>query len=128
MSRHPSYGLQPDGPTPGPHATAMARDDGPLVRIVDGRPCIDSTDAARALRLHSHDPLWRRYDQFRAAGKLHPVTLDPVPLYDLEAIDRLAHPEKYVEDVFEPARGVEVALIASFAALVAVIVIVAVVR
>lgn len=38
---------------------------------------VDSTEAARIVRRHPHDPLFARYDSLRAAGLLRPAQLDP---------------------------------------------------
>lgn len=89
---------------------------------------ISSTEAARLLRTSPHDPLaWARLDQLRASGKLKPIRVDSDCWYLESDVLAAARPWEH-EDVFEPARAVEVALIASLVALVAVVVLVAVVR
>ena len=67
-----------------------------------GEALLDSTDAARLLRLHPHDPLFRRYDTLRATGKLRPAHVDPVVLFRQSDVDRL-RPDRLD---MEPAQGV----------------------
>ena len=55
-----------------------------------GEALLDSTDAARLLRLNPSDPLFRRYDQLRANGALRPAVLDPVVLFRAKDVERLA--------------------------------------
>lgn len=76
---------------------------------------IDSTEAARMLRLSPHDPLFRRYDILRAAGRLKPVSLDPVRFNvdDVRALAMLPDPclDAPADDPLRPARGVMFALL-----------------
>ena len=103
--------FRPGGPVPTRTPVVVTPDDGPFVRVVDGRPCIDSTDTARQLRLHPSDPLFRRYEALRASGRLRPVTLEPVPLFDYDEVARLARPWEPVDGLDDPlreARGIVV--------------------
>lgn len=102
MSPTTRPGYLPGGPVPRPRVMQLGADE-VLVRTHEGVPVLDATDTARRLRLHSHDPLFRRYDQLRATGALRPVTIDPVPLYRVTDVDRLARPWEYTDG--EPARG-----------------------
>lgn len=84
---------------------------------------ITSTEAARILRTSPHDPLaFHRLDGLRATGKLKPIWVGDDQLgarFLRSDVERLARPWEHVDelepvdDVFEPARGVEIALIAS---------------
>lgn len=55
-----------------------------------GSNLLSSTEAARMLQRHPGDPLFRRYDQLRASGKLKPVSVDPVVRFDPDRVRELA--------------------------------------
>lgn len=75
---------------------------------------ISSTEAARLLRAHPHDPLaFNRLDSLRAAGKIKPVRVDSDCWFLESEVLAAARPWEHEEpeDVFEPAAAVGRALV-----------------
>lgn len=94
---------------------------------------ITSTEAARILRTSPHDPLaFHRLDGLRATGKLKPIWVGDDQLgarFLRSDVERLARPWEHTQaDVYEPARGVEIAVLASFVAFIAVVILIGATR